>query len=88
MNQRMDPLTTRPIQTAWEFTIKLYPSWQFGFIDNQYRQFGNSLVLTQTGTQSNDPDPLLILQTVHTDKFILICFCYTCSSMSGYITPS
>jgi hypothetical protein len=39
-----NPLTTRPIQTGWEFTMQLYPTGQLGFIDNPDRHFGNSLV--------------------------------------------
>jgi len=35
-----DPLTTHPIQTGWQFTIELYPSWQFAFIDHPNLQFG------------------------------------------------
>jgi len=57
-----DPLITRPIQTGLEFTIELYPSWLFGFIDNPDRQFGNCLVLTWTRTQSDGPEPLLTLR--------------------------
>jgi len=56
-----DPLTTCPIQTAWEFTMKPYPSGQFGFIDDPDRQYGNSLVWTQTRTRSDGPEPLLTL---------------------------
>jgi hypothetical protein len=59
-----DPLTTRPIQTGWEFTIDPYPSWPFGFIDDPDRQFGNGSVLTQTGTQSDSPEPLLTLARI------------------------
>jgi len=39
-----DPLTTRPIQTGWVFSMEPYPSGQFGFIDAADRQFGNGLV--------------------------------------------
>jgi len=39
MNVYMDLLgnllTTRPIQSGWEFTIEPYPSWLSSFIDNQ-----------------------------------------------------
>ena len=38
-----------------------YPSEQFGFIDDQDRQFGNSFVLTRIPTQSDGPEPLLTL---------------------------
>ena len=54
-----DPLTTSPIQTGWELTFELYPSWQFGFIDILDRQFANGLVWTRTGSES--PEPLLTL---------------------------
>jgi hypothetical protein len=56
-----DPLTTRPIQTGWEFTMEPYPSGQFGFIDNLDRQFANGSVWTQTRTRSDGPEPLLTL---------------------------
>jgi len=39
-----NPLTTRPIQTGWEITMEPYPSWQFGFIEDPDRQFGNGSV--------------------------------------------
>jgi hypothetical protein len=45
-----DPLTTRPILTGWEFTMELYLSGQFGFIDDPDRQFGNGSVWTRTRT--------------------------------------
>ena len=32
-----DPLTTRPIQTGWEFTMEPYSGEQFGCIDDPYR---------------------------------------------------
>jgi len=54
-----DPLTTRPIQTGWEFTREPYPSGQFGFIDNPDCQFGNGSVWTWT--RSDGPEPLLTL---------------------------
>lgn len=54
-----DLLTTRSIQTGWEFTFELYPSWQFGFIDNPDCQFGNCSVWTWTQTQSDGPEVLL-----------------------------
>ena len=56
-----DPLTTRPIQTGWEFTMEPYPSRQFKFIDDPDRQFGNGSVWTRTRTQSDGPEPLLTL---------------------------
>jgi len=56
-----DPLTTRPIQTGWEFTMEPYPSGQFGFIDDPDRQFGNGSVWTRTRTRSDRPEPWLTL---------------------------
>jgi hypothetical protein len=50
MDPLCDPLTTRPIQMGWEFTMELYPSGQFGFIDDPDRQFGNGSVWTRTRT--------------------------------------
>ena len=61
MDPLCDPLTTRPIQTGWEFTMELYPSGQFGFIDDPDRQFGNGSVWTRTPTRSDGPEPLLTL---------------------------
>jgi len=55
------PLTTRPIQTGWEFTIELYPSRRFGFIDNLDLQLGSGSGWTRTQTQSDGPEPLLTL---------------------------
>jgi hypothetical protein len=66
MNLLMDPLgdqlTTRPIQTGWEFTMELYPSGQFGFIDDLDRQLGNGSVWTRTRTRSDGPEPFLTLR--------------------------
>jgi hypothetical protein len=45
-----NPLTTCPIQTGLEFTIEAYLSWQFRFIDDTYRQFGNRSLWTQPQT--------------------------------------
>jgi len=59
----MDPLTTRPIRTGWEFTMEPYPSWQFVFIGDPDRQFGNGSVWTRTWTRSDGPEPLLMLST-------------------------
>jgi len=56
-----DPLTTRPIHMGWACTLELYPSRQFGFIDDLDRQFGNGLVWTRTQTRGDGPDPLLTL---------------------------
>jgi hypothetical protein len=38
-----------------------YPSGKFGFIDDPDRQFGNGSVWTRTPTESDGPEPLLIL---------------------------
>jgi len=56
-----DPLTTRPIQMAWEFTIKLYRSWRLGFIEDPDGQIANGLIWTWTQTQSDDLESLLTL---------------------------
>ena len=56
-----NPLTARPIQTGWEFTMEPYPSGQFRFIDDPDRQFGNGSVWTRTRTRSDGPEPLLTL---------------------------
>jgi len=56
-----DPLTTRPIQMSWEFTIEPYPSWQCGFIDNPDRQSANGVCWTRTRTQIHRPEPFLTL---------------------------
>jgi hypothetical protein len=79
-----NPLTTRPIQTDWEFTFQSYHGWQFGFIDNPDRQFGNGSVWTRTRTWSDSPEPLLILAGLHlafdfnnlshTDKYNRVAF--------------
>jgi len=61
MDPLCDPLTTRPIQMRCEFTMELYPSGQFGFIDDPDRQFGNGTVWTRTWTRSDGPEPLLTL---------------------------
>jgi len=62
INLQMDPLgnllTIRPIQTGWEISIALCPNWHFGCIDNLDRRFINSLVPTQTRTQSDGWNPL------------------------------
>jgi len=64
MDQLGDPLTTRPIQSGLVFTSWPHPNWQFQFIDNLDRQFGNGLVETRTWTRSDCPEPLLTLNTV------------------------
>jgi len=56
-----DRLTTRLIQMGWEFTIEQYPSWRFRLIDDPDRQFPNVSVWPLTRTQSDGPEPLLIL---------------------------
>jgi len=61
MDPLCDPLTTRPIQMRWEFTMELYPGGQFRFIDDPDRQFGNGTVWTRTRTRSDGPEPLLTL---------------------------
>jgi len=61
MDPLCDPLTTRPIQTGWEFTMEPYPIGQFGFIDDPDRQFGNDSVWTRTWARSDGPEPLLTL---------------------------
>ena len=58
-----DQLTNRPIQTGWKFTMQLYLSRLFWFIDDPDRQFGNGLVRTRTWTGSDAPEPLLTLTT-------------------------
>jgi hypothetical protein len=54
-----DPLTTRLIQTGWEFTMEPYPSGQFALIDDPDRQIGNGSVWTRTWTRSDGPEPFL-----------------------------
>jgi len=60
-----DPLTTRLIQTGWEFTMEPYPSGQFWFIDDPDHLFGNSSVWTRTRTRSDGPELLLTLALEH-----------------------
>jgi len=79
MDPLCNPLTTHPIQTAWEFTMEHYPSGQFGFIDDLDRQFGNGSVWTRTRTWGDCPDPLLtlvLLQWMHltnTKPYLSVC---------------
>ena len=65
MNLKMhllgDLLTTRPIQTGWEFTMELYPSGQLGFIEDPDHPFGNGSVWSRTRIRSEGPEPLLTL---------------------------
>jgi len=56
-----DQLTTRPIQTGWEFSMERYPSGQFGFIDDHDCQCGNGSVWTRARTRSDGPEPWLTL---------------------------
>jgi len=65
MDPMGDPLTTRLIQTGWEFTMEPDPSRQFGFIHDPERQFGNGSVWTRTRTRSDSPEPLLTLYGTH-----------------------
>ena len=60
-----DPLTTRPMQPGWDICIELYPSWQFGCVDNAVHQFGNGLVQTWTLTWSDGPEAVLVLLKRH-----------------------
>jgi hypothetical protein len=61
----MDPLgdllTTRLIQTGWEFTMELYLSGQCGFTDDPDRQFGNGCVWTKAQTRRDSLEPLVTL---------------------------
>jgi len=58
-----NPLTTCPIETGWEIAIELNPNWKFKCIDDPDCQLGDASVLIQTRTQSDGPEPLLILLT-------------------------
>jgi hypothetical protein len=60
MDRLGDLLTTRPIQTGWEFTMELYLSEQFWFIDDPERQLGNGSVWTRTRTwtRSDSLEPI------------------------------
>jgi len=79
-----DPLTTRPIQTGWEFTMEPCPSGQFGFIDDPDRQFGNGSVWTRTWTRSNGPEPLL---TLAVNLVLTLVSADTLLSYLGYTPP-
>jgi hypothetical protein len=57
----MDPLRTHPIQAGWKFSVELYPSWRYRFIDNQDPQFDNGSVWTRTQTWSDGSEPWLTL---------------------------
>jgi len=64
MDQLGDLLTTRPIQTGCEFTIKPYLSGRIWFIDNTDHQIGNGSVWARTRTRSYGPEPLLTLPVI------------------------
>jgi len=64
MDLLCNPLTTRPIQTGWEFTIEPYPSWQLGYIDHPDRRFGKGSVWTRTRASSDSPEPFLTLSVI------------------------
>jgi len=71
-----DPLKTSQIKTGWEFTIELYPSWWFGYVDNLDCRFGNCSVSTRTRTQCDSPEQLRILPSYvvkigHPDSSVL-----------------
>jgi len=53
-----DPLRTRPIEMGWDISIEPYRNWLLRWIDNPEWQFVNGLVLTQTRTRSDSPEPL------------------------------
>jgi len=97
-----NPLATRPIQTGCKFTIKPYPSGEFGFIDNQNCQIGNRTVWTQTRTRNAGPEPLLTLVNIVLisiikirNKIIRLCMCKghwhhatVADSISGWLTSN
>jgi hypothetical protein len=56
-----DPLTTRPIQMGWLFTIELYADCHFELFDNPDRRCANGSVCTKTWTGCDGPEPLLTL---------------------------
>jgi len=66
MDPLYNPLRTRAIQMGREMSIKMYPHWQFGLIDDPDGQSGSSLVLTWTKTQSDSPELLLTLHVCYT----------------------
>ena len=65
MDQLENPVTTHPIQTAWEISIERYRNWQFRCIDDPDCQFDNGLVSTRSRIGSDSSAPLLTLHTVH-----------------------
>ena len=75
MNLLSDPLTPGSIQMGCEFAFELYPSCQFGMIDNPDRQFRNGSVWTQTRTGNDDPEPLLTLPIVQSILIIPVSPC-------------
>jgi hypothetical protein len=70
-----DTLTTRPIQTGWQFTMEPYLSGQSWCIDDVDRQFGNGSVWTRTLTQSDGPVQLLTLVDTVMYNLKDICIC-------------
>jgi len=56
-----NPLTTRPIHTGWEISMKSCPNWRLRFIDNPDSQFVDGSILTWTLTQSDIPEMLIKL---------------------------
>ena len=56
-----NPLTIRPIQTGWEFTMQPDLSRQFRFIDDLDHRFDNGSVWTRSRIRSDGPGPLLTL---------------------------
>jgi hypothetical protein len=77
----MDPLTARPIQTGWEFTMEPYRSGQFGCIGNLDTQFGNGLVWIWIRTRSDGPQPLLTLGR----KRVVFLLAYTGGQYLDYV---
>jgi len=60
-----NPLLTGQIQACRELSIETYPNRQFRSIDDPDRQFGTGSVPTQTRTQSDGPEPLLTILSLH-----------------------
>jgi hypothetical protein len=75
----MDPLTIHPIQTSWKLTIKLYPSWWCGFLDDQDYQLGNHSVWTQIRTWSDFLEPSLTL------PWSCLSYCYLWYSLHNLV---
>jgi len=72
MDPLCNPLTTRPIQMAWEISIAPYQDWPFGCIDLIDCQSGNGSVLTWNWTRSDSLVPLVTptLTPDHCNEFI------------------